>query len=173
MQLDDRIIDFRLEGIDGEMYDLESFMEKDIVIIIFHCNHCPYAQAYQDRMIQLQKDYEDDVNIIAINSNDDSQYPEDSLDEMVKRSTTYRYNFAYLRDESQQAARKYQAVKTPHVFMFHKGKLVYKGAIDDNWEKPKEVKKEFLRDAIEAIIAGEEIEVKETSPIGCSIKWKS
>ena len=80
---------------------------------------------------------------------------------------------AYLRDESQQVARKYQAVKTPHVFMFHKGKLVYKGAIDDNWEKPKEVKKEFLRDAIEAIIAGEDIEVKETSPVGCSIKWKN
>src|SRR3989344_3129144 len=172
MQIGDRIIDFNLEGIDGSMYTLDNFMEKDIVIIIFYCNHCPYAQAYQDRMIQLQKDYEDDVNIVAINSNDDTQYPEDSLDEMVKRATTYKYNFAYMRDESQQVARKYQAVKTPHVFMFHKGKLVYKGAIDDNWERPSEVKKEFLRDAIEAALEGGEIEVTETSPVGCSIKWK-
>src|SRR3989344_8775026 len=90
MKIGDRIIGFHLEGTDGGMYTLDSFMEKGIVIIIFYCNHCPYAQAYQDRMIQLQKDYEDDVNIIAINSNDDTQYPEDSLDEMVKRATTYR-----------------------------------------------------------------------------------
>ena len=91
---------------------------------------------------------------------------------MVKRATTYRYNVAYLRDESQQTARKYQGTKTPHVFMFYKGKLVYKGAIDDNWEKPKEVQKEFLRDAIESVLNDNDVEVKETSPVGCSIKWK-
>jgi len=171
MKIGDRIIDFRLEGTDGSMYTLENFMERDIVIVIFYCNHCPYAQAYQDRIIQLQKDY-DDINIVCINSNDDKKYPEDSLKEMVKRAATYHYNFVYLRDETQETAKKYEAERTPHVFMFVKTKLAFVGAIDDNWEHADQVKKQFLRDAIEAAIAKEEPAIKETPAIGCSIKWK-
>ena len=166
-------IDFHLKGIDGKTYSLKDFADKKAVVVIFSCNHCPYVQAYESRMVQLQHDYEArGVTLVAINSNDETNYPEDSFPNMVKRAKDKGFNFQYLRDETQEVAKKYGAICTPHVFAFdQKRVLQYKGRIDDS-RYPEQVKVRDLGDALDAILAGNEPPVKETRPFGCSIKWK-
>lgn len=167
-------IEFKLKGVDGKFYDLNSFADKKALVVVFSCNHCPYAQAYEQRIIQLQGDYlRKGVGFVAINSNDDTNYPEDSFDNMVKRSKERGFNFPYIRDESQDIARKYGAICTPHVFAFDKDRVLqYKGRIDDNWKNPSEVKTKDLRNALDAILEDKTPGVQETRPYGCSIKWK-
>ena len=167
-------IDFKLKGVDGKFYDLHSFGNEKALVVVFSCNHCPYAQAYEQRIIQLQSDYlRKGVSFVAINSNDDANYPEDSFENMVKRSKARGFNFPYVRDESQDIARKYGAICTPHVFAFDKDKILqYKGRIDDNWKNPSEVKTRDLRNALDAILEDKTPQVQETRPFGCSIKWK-
>lgn len=168
-------IDFQLKGVDGKSYSLKSFAEKKALVVVFSCNHCPYAQAYEQRIIQLQQDYKAKaVALIAINSNDDMNYPEDSFPNMVKRSNERGFNFPYVRDESQEIARQYGAICTPHVFAFDKDRrLQYKGRIDDNWKNPAEVKTIDLRNALDEILDGKTPAIQETRPYGCSIKWKN
>ncbi|MCW8994478.1 MAG: thioredoxin family protein, partial [Psychromonas sp.] len=113
--------DFNLSGIDGKKYSLSSFKDKNAIIVIFSCNHCPYVQANEDRIKQIQKDYKDKgVEVIAINSNDDKGYPEDSFDNMKKRAAEKKFNFLYLRDDDQSVARAYDATHTPEIFLFDK-----------------------------------------------------
>jgi peroxiredoxin len=110
---------------------------------------------------------------VAINSNDDSGYPEDSYPNMIKRAKERGFNFPYLRDDSQEIAKKYGAICTPHVFAFdQQRRLQYKGRIDDN-RNPESVKTKDLRDALDAILAGHKPSVQETRPFGCSVKWKN
>jgi peroxiredoxin len=165
---------FNLMGTDGKFYSLESFNDKKILIIIFSCNHCPYVQAYENRIKAIQKDYADrSLKVIAINSNDDLKYPEDSFDEMKKRAKEKDFNFLYLRDEEQTAAYDYGATHTPQVFLFDEmRKLVYEGKIDDYWQEENLVKNKYLRNAIDELIENKEISVPETFSIGCTIKWK-
>ena len=167
-------VDFQLKGVDGKSHSLQSFSDKKAVIVVFSCNHCPYVQAYEDRMVQLQKDYSGKgVTLVAINSNDDTGYPEDSYLNMIKRAKERGFNFPYLRDETQEIARKYGAICTPHVFAFdQQRRLQYKGRIDDN-RNPESVKSKDLRDALESILAGRKPPAPETRPFGCSIKWKN
>jgi peroxiredoxin len=167
-------VNFDLQGVDGKKYSLDNFNGKNALVIVFSCNHCPYAQAYEQRIIQLQEDYKPrNVAIIAINSNDDTNYPEDSFPNMVKRASERHYNFPYVRDQTQDIARKFGAICTPHVFLFDKNrKLQYKGRIDDNWKDSSAVKTRDLRNAIDAILEGSIPTVQETRPYGCSIKWK-
>lgn len=167
-------VDFQLKGVDGKSYSLKSFVEKKALVVVFTCNHCPYAQAYEQRIIQLQQDYKSKAAaLIAINSNDDMNYPEDSFPNMVKRSNDRGFNFPYVRDESQEIARQYGAICTPHVFAFDKDRrLQYKGRIDDNWKNAAEVKTMDLRNALHEILDGKTPVVQETRPYGCSIKWK-
>ncbi len=167
-------IDFELKGTDGKTYRLSSFKDKKAVVVVFSCNHCPYVQAYEPRMIQVQQDYTPKgVTLVGINSNDDRNYPEDSYPNMVKRAKEKGLNFPYLRDESQEIARAYGAICTPHAFAFNQDrKLVYKGRIDDNWKEPSKVQTRDLRIALDSILAGRQPSVQETRPYGCSIKWK-
>ncbi len=166
-------VDFHLRGIDDKFYSLKDFSDKKALAVVFSCNHCPYVQAYESRMVQLQQDYlPKGVTLVAINSNDERNYPEDSFPNMVTRAKEKGFNFPYLRDESQEIARKYGAICTPHIFAFDQQRtLQYKGRIDDS-RYPENVKVHELRDALDAILAGKKPPVQETRPFGCSIKWK-
>jgi peroxiredoxin len=167
-------VDFDLKGIDGKNHSLASFFDEKALVVVFSCNHCPYVQAYEDRMVQIQKDYSPKgVALVAINSNDDTGYPEDSYPNMIKRAKERGFNFPYLRDETQETAKKYGAICTPHVFAFdQKRRLQYKGRIDDN-RNPELVKTKDLRNALDAILASKKPAVQETRPFGCSVKWKN
>jgi len=165
---------FNLPAVDGNTYSLDSFKDKEALIVIFSCNHCPYVRAYEDRIIQIQNDYKDKLQIVAINSNDTTNYPEDSFEEMIKRAKEKNFNFPYLRDETQEVAKAYGATHTPEIFLFDKErKLAFHGKIDDNWQEPSKVKTPYLRNAIEELLANKPISVPETFTIGCTIKWKN
>lgn len=166
-------VDFSLKGVDRKTYSLRDFADKKAIVVLFSCNHCPYVQAYEGRMVKLQHDYSVmGVTLIAINSNYDQDYPEDSYENMILRSREKGFNFPYLRDETQEIAHKYGAICTPHVFAFdQQRRLQYKGRIDDN-RNPAEVKTHELANALDAILAGSKPTVQETRPFGCSIKWK-
>lgn len=166
--------DFNLMGTDDKSYSLGSFSSQETLIIIFSCNHCPYVQAYEERIIKIQDDYgSKGVAVMAINPNDDVGYPEDSFENMKKRASERNFNFIYLRDEDQSVAKAYDATHTPEIFMFDKDrKLVFHGKIDDNWQEPENVKTPYLRNALDELLEGNEISVPETFTIGCTVKWK-
>ena len=173
LNIGDRIPGFRLKATDGNEYSDKDFEEKEILVIVFTCNHCPYALAYEDRLIQIQRDFMERVSLVAINSNDEVNYPEDSFENMVKRAGKRNFPYPYLRDETQDIARIFGAERTPHVFVFDKNRVLrYKGRIDDNWEYPDMVSRQEFRQAINAILEGKELSVEVTEPIGCSVKWK-
>lgn len=172
LNLGSRAPDFNLLGTDSETYSYESFLEKEAFVIIFSCNHCPYVIAYEDRMIAIQNDYPT-VQLLVINSNDSSHYPDDSYENMIERAREKKYNFPYLRDEDQSVARNFGATHTPEIFLLDKNKtLVFHGKIDENWQEPKNAKEKYLRNALDEIITGSEITLPETFTIGCTIKWK-
>ncbi len=173
LQPGDKAPAFNLKGTDGRMHGVADYADKPALVVIFSCNHCPYVQAYEDRMVAVQWDYKDrGVQIIAINSNDDKNYPEDSFEEMVKRAKDKAFNFPYLRDASQDVARAYGATHTPQLFVFDRERrLRYTGKIDDNWQTPSAVTKQYLRDALDALLKGSEPAEAATHAIGCTIKW--
>ena len=174
LEIGQRAPDFCLPGVDGKDHALAQYKTKKVVVVAFTCNHCPYAQAYEDRLIALQRDYAGKgVQFIAINSNDEAGYPEDSFDNMVRRAQKKAYNFPYLRDENQRSARGYGAEYTPEVFVLNsKLELRYVGRIDDNWQHPEKARSHNLRDAIEAVLTHKKVENPVTHAIGCTIKWK-
>ncbi|RPI67016.1 MAG: thioredoxin family protein [Ignavibacteriales bacterium] len=166
--------DFNLPAVDGGNYSLFSFKDSTLLAVIFSCNHCPYVQAYEDRIINLQKEfYEKGLSVAAINSNDITNYPDDSFEHMVDRAKHKGFNFPYLRDEDQVSANAYGATHTPETFLFNKERLlVYHGKIDDNWQEPEKVRNSYLKNAIEETLNGTEVSIPETYSIGCTIKWK-
>ncbi len=173
LQAGDPAPTFRLKGTDGRMHSLADYAEKPVLVVIFSCNHCPYVQAYEDRMVAIQRDYQErGVQLIAVNSNDDTHYPEDSFEEMVTRAREQAFNFPYLRDASQDVARAYGATHTPHLFVFDRERrLRYTGKIDDNWQTPSAVMRQYLRDALNALLQGSAPAEAATHAIGCTIKW--
>ncbi len=162
-----------IRGVDEKHYSNSDFTSS-ILVIVFSCNHCPYVQAYEERMIALQREYlSKGVQLVAISSNESKNYPEDSFEHMVKRSNEKGFNFLYLHDEMQSVAESFGATHTPQFFVFDKErKLCYSGKMDDNWKEPQFVKDRYVKDAIEALLAGKEVAVKETFSIGCTIKWR-
>lgn len=174
MKLGSAAPDFKLKSVAGGVQGLVDFASSKALTVIFSCNHCPYAQAYESRMILIERDYKaKGASIVVINSNDSVNYPEDSFDNMVARAKKQGFNFPYLHDESQQTARAYGATHTPHLFVFDAARrLAYTGKIDDNWENPGAVKQNFLRDALDDILAGKTPRTPETHAIGCTIKWR-
>ncbi len=166
---------FSLPGIDGKTYSLSSFEDKAVLAVVFSCNHCPYVQAAEDRMIAFQRDFgAKGVQLVAINPNDDQVYPEDSFEGMKQRAKARGFNFTYLRDESQSVARAYGAQCTPEFFVFGKDRtLVYHGRIDDGYKEASKAKKHDLRDATEAALKGNKVAEPITMAQACSIKWKS
>ena len=167
-------IDFKLPGIDGVEYSLNSFAENKVLAIIFMCNHCPYVKAVIQRLIDLQEEtLSQGVRLVGINCNDAQKYPDDSFENMQKVAMEWGMNFPYLFDESQAVAKKYDAVCTPDIYVYGKeGKLLYRGRIDDNWENADQVTQRDLKQAIDCILANQEVPAKQLPSIGCSIKWK-
>lgn len=172
--LGDKIEDFSLKNIDATMVSLADFEDVDGYVIIFTCNHCPYAKAYEDRMIELHNTYGKQYPIVAISPNDSIQYPSDSYSAMQLRAKEKNFPFVYLLDESQDLAKRFDAKKTPHVYLLDdKMTIQYIGAIDDNWQDENSVSKTYLADAIEALQDNKTPEPAITKAIGCSIKWKA
>lgn len=172
--LGSKIPQFKLPGTDGKFYGPDSFADAKVLVVLFSCNHCPYVQAYEDRVIAIQKDYAGSgVQIMAINSNDTADHPDDSFENMKVRAEQRKFNFPYLRDEAQDTAKAFGASHTPELFVFDsERKLAYYGKIDDNWKEVDKVKSRYLRNALDEIIAGKQVSVPETFAIGCTIKWK-
>lgn len=168
-----KLPEFNLPGTDSKDYSPITFKDSKVLVVMFTCNHCPYVKAYEDRLIKLQKDFKDrGVSFVAINSNDEVNYPEDSFENMIKRAKEKGYNFPYLRDKTQNIAKTFGATHTPEVFVFNEKKILqYHGGIDDNCKEPKKVTKENLREALEAILANKPIHDSETHAIGCTVKW--
>jgi peroxiredoxin len=169
--------DFKLKNIDGKMVSLSDFKKAKGFIVVFTCNHCPYAQLYESRIIALDKKYKAlGYPVIAIMPNDTVNYPDDAPSEMAKRAKDKGFTFPYLMDESQDIAKTYGALKTPHIYVLQKdGKdlfVRYTGAIDDNYEDASKVTKKYLETAMDELVAGKEITLKTTKAIGCGIKWK-
>ena len=170
----DKAADFKLKGVDGEMHSLSS-MDAKGYIVTFTCNHCPFSKMYEDRLIDLQKDFgPKGYHVVAINPNDPELYEEDSFDNMVVRAKEKGFNFHYLFDEGQNVYPKYGATKTPHVFLLDKELTVqYIGAIDDNARDASEVEVKYVENAISALEQGKSPDPSFTKAIGCSIKVKS
>ncbi|MDX2133307.1 MAG: thioredoxin family protein [Saprospiraceae bacterium] len=166
--------DFTLKGVDGNMYSLEGEIIEGF-IVIFTCNHCPYAIAYEDRIIELNKKYASlGYPVIAINPNDPVKQPDDSYEKMQVRAREKGFNFLYLYDETQEIAKAYGATRTPHVYLLDKNRVVrYIGAIDDNHEDATAVKEKYLENAINDLRNGKAVAVPQTKAIGCTIKWKA
>lgn len=166
--------DFNLKNVNGKMVSLAGIKNAKGYIVVFTCNHCPYAKAYEDRIIQLHKKYaKQGYPVVAINPNDKDVSPGDSFADMKKRAKSKKFPFVYLHDDTQEIAKAYGATRTPHVYLLDKDRVVrYIGAIDDNHEEATEVKEKYLENAIDALRDGKEVSTKETKAIGCTIKWK-
>lgn len=174
LSIGQRAPDFNLMGVDGHDYALALFSNKRVIVVVFTCNHCPYAQAYANRLIAIQHDYADQaVQFIAINPNDSAGYPEDSFDSMITHAKHHQFNFPYLRDETQRVAHAYGAEYTPEAYVLDsKFNVRYIGRVDDNWQHPEKAQSHDLHDAIAAVLAGRLVENPVTHAIGCTIKWK-
>lgn len=171
----DKADDFSLKNVDGNMVSLSNFENAKGFLVIFTCNTCPYAQAYEDRIIALDAKYKPQgVPVIAINPNDPSAKPGDSFAKMKERAKNKGFTFPYLFDEGQKVYPQYGATRTPHVFLLEKtasGNVVkYIGAIDDNYQDASQVDETFVENAVNAMLAGNEINPKTTKAIGCGIK---
>ncbi|MGK4568961.1 thioredoxin family protein [Flavobacterium sp. 3HN19-14] len=167
--------DFSLKNIDNKMVSLKDFKDAKGFIVIFTCNHCPYAKAYEDRIIALDKKYSKaGYPVIAINPNNPEKQKDDSFELMQVRAKEKGFTFPYLFDAGQKIFPQYGATKTPHVYLLQKTKegnvVKYIGAIDDNYEDESAVKEKYLENAVDALLGNKEIKVKETKAIGCSIK---
>lgn len=171
LNIGDHLPHFTLPATDG--MEVDSHMIKDPVLaVVFTCNHCPYAQAYEERLKDLMEKFEK-TQFVLINSNDASQYPEDSFERMKVKKEEAGWPCEYCFDESQEVAKAFGALCTPHCFVFdHERNLAYKGRIDDNWENPNAVSEQNLHDAIEALEEQEQPPAHEVNAIGCSIKWR-
>jgi peroxiredoxin len=169
------IIPFELKGIDERIYTERDFEDKDVLVLIFMCNHCPYVKAQIKRYIDFQdKHRERGIQLVAINSNDPEYYSEDSFENMKKFAEERKMNFPYLVDESQETARNYDAVCTPDIYVYDKErKLRYRGRFDDNWKEEDKVSSRDLEKAVEKILNEEEINFKQIPSMGCSIKWRN
>lgn len=163
-----------LPAADGKEYSLKEFDKRNILVVVFSCNHCPYVKAYEDRMIAFQEEFaRNGVQVVAINSNETKNYPEDNYDEMVRRAKAKGFNFPYLRDEDQGVATAFGATHTPEFFVFDRNRaLRYHGKFDDNHQNPQAVTSRYVRDAVDALLGGKTISTPETFSIGCTIKWK-
>ncbi len=175
MNIGDKAPKFELSNVDGSQVALSDLLDQnEAVVVIFSCNHCPYVRGWEDRMVGIQADYEDKgVQLVAINANDATKYPEDSFENMKKRHEQEGFNFLYLHDASQDVARAYDATHTPHVFLLDSsGTLQYEGRIDDNYQDANAVTTHDLRSALDAVLGGDTPPAAKTQPVGCTIKWK-
>lgn len=177
-EVGDEAMNFKLKNVDGNMVSLSDYPESKGFIVVFTCNTCPFAQLYEDRIIALSNKYASKgYPVIAINPNDPAQKPGDSFKAMKERASEKNYTFPYLVDETQMITRTYGATNTPHMFVLKKvsDKFIVKyiGTIDNNPRNPENATTRYVEDAVDALLNGKEVPVKNTKAIGCSIKWKS
>ena len=168
LKVGDRASDFSLASIDGKLISMDSYEKAKGFIVIFTCNTCPYAKAYQKRIAELHTKYaQKGFPVIAINTSD-------SREDIIKRAKEQKYPFEYLHDETQSVSRAFGATKTPHVYVLKKDKTVaYIGAIDNNYKVAASADQRYVQEAVESLLANKEIKITNTKAIGCSIKWKS
>jgi len=167
LKIGDKASDFSLTDVNGEMISLDSYKGAKGYMVVFTCNNCPYAKAYQQRIADLQNDYgKKGIPVIAINTSD-------SKEDIIARAKEQSYPFPYLHDESQEVSRSYGATKTPHFYVLRADRTVaYIGAIDNNYKDAAKANKHYVKDAVEAVLANKPVKVSTTKAIGCTIKWK-
>ena len=165
--------DFSLPGVDGKSYSLADFRDAKLVVVVFSCNHCPFVLGSEDRLKSLYKAYQPrGVAWVAINSNETTHHPDDSFEHMTARARKDKLPWPYLRDESQDVARAYGALRTPHFYVFDADRrLSYTGRMDDNPMDASKATTHELADALDALLAGRTPPVPLTNPIGCNVKW--
>jgi peroxiredoxin len=174
VKIGDGAIAFELPAVDGRTYSLADLsMGKKATAVVFMCNHCPYVLAWLDRLIAVARDYADKgVAFAGINANDPAKYAADDWGGMVRLAKERGLPFPYLHDETQEVAHAYAAERTPEIFVFDADlKLRYHGAPDDNYEED-QAQVPYLRNALDAVLAGQDPPISETPPVGCTIKWK-
>jgi peroxiredoxin len=171
------ILDFSLKNTDGKMVSLANYKEAKGFIIVFTCNHCPFAKLYPPRLNALNSKYDSlGVPLIAISSTDTMMYEEDTYPKMIAKATDEQFNFPYLFDELQSVAKNFKAQKTPHAFIIWKENekwvIKYNGAIDDNGMEPEKVTEHYVANAVDALLANKKITIPETKSIGCQIAFR-
>jgi peroxiredoxin len=175
----DKAVDFKLKNVDGKLVSLADYPKAKGFVVVFTCNNCPYAKAYQDRILAIDKEFKaKGFPVIAINPNDPAVEPADSYDAMVTRAREKGYTFPYLFDEKHEVFRLYGATRTPHVFILQKngqGELIvqYIGALDDNYQDASAVKQPYVENAINALLSNKAPEPNFTKAVGCGVKSKT
>ncbi len=163
----------KMKNVDGREISIKDVAGEKGTLVVFSCNHCPYVKAWQGRIAAIgNAAMERSIGVIVINSNDPKSHAEDGYEQMRQRAGELRFNFPYVVDKTSDVARTFGATKTPESFLFSKeGKLVYHGAVDDS-QKRADVRQHYLEDAVEALVSGKAVAVKETRSVGCSIKLR-
>ena len=166
--------DFNLPATDGKSYSLSDFDEHPVLVVFFTCNHCPYVIGSDEVTRQTAEKFQPrGVRFVGINANSPNTYPEDSFDHMIKRMETYRFPWLYLYDRSQDIARAYGALRTPHFYIFDRHrKLIYTGRGVDNPRDTRKITLNDLERALEQHLASQPVSVPVTNPIGCNVKWE-
>ncbi len=167
--------DFNLPSVDGKTFAAKDFKFSPALLIMFICNHCPYVKAIEGRLLDLARDYRGrGLSVVAICANDPAEYPEDSPQELLKNWREKNFGFPYLIDESQKTAKAFGAVCTPDIYLYDaKRTLAYRGRIDDSWKNEQLVRRQELKEAVEAVLSGNSVNPQQNPSMGCSIKWKS
>lgn len=167
--------DVKMKSVDGREYSIASVAGKKGTLVVFSCNHCPWAKAWETRIVELGNAYaKKGVGVIVVNSNDPEQFPEDAYDAMQTRAKQRGMKYPYVVDATSDVARAFGATHTPEVFLFGADKkLVYHGAVDDNAKDPGQVKEKYLANALQAVVAGKTVAVAQTKSMGCSIKYRA
>jgi len=173
LRIGDRAPDFKLQATDGKTYNLDDFKTSRTLVVFFTCNHCPFVIGSDEVTRVTALRFKDKgVAFIGINSNSENTYQEDDFDNMVKRMNEQRFPWVYVRDKSQDVARAYGALRTPHFFVFNEERrLVYTGRGVDNPRNTAEMTTNDLERALEEVVAGKPVSIPLTNPIGCNVKW--
>ena len=173
LSLGSKVPDFSLRGTDGKTYSLGDFTDAKILVIFFTCNHCPYVIGSDEVTRKTAERFKSQgVKFVGINSNSSNTYEEDSFENMVKRMEEYKFPWLYLYDDTQDIARAYGALRTPHFFVFNEEReLVYTGRGVDNPRDASKITVNDLENALEELLTGKEITTSVTNPIGCNVKW--
>ncbi|MEJ2050661.1 MAG: thioredoxin family protein, partial [Calditrichota bacterium] len=164
-----------MKNVDGKMVSIVDVRGENGILVIFTCNSCPWAQAWSGRIAQIGNEFQaKGIGVVAINSNDTRGNAVDDYEHMQQEARDLGLRFPYVVDATSEMARAFGASHTPEAFLFNKeGSLVYHGAIDDNAHNPEQVKEQYLRSALEAVVQNSEVPVKETKAIGCGIRFRS
>ena len=167
--------DAAMKNVDGKDINLKSVSQGAGTLVVFTCNHCPFAKKWESRIVAIGNDYAaKGIGVVAINANDPKLNADDSYESMQRRAKEKGMEFPYVVDATSDVARAFGATRTPEVFLFDKGgKLVYHGAVDDSADDAEKVQNAYLKQALEAVVKGAEVAVKETKSIGCTIKFRS